>query len=125
MSTHPIGTCFADIADMGEEWTFCPFCGGTLPQPHAKRDVCKTCGGSGRVTDSVTTAVDCPDCCSPPTAQPTPRRDGETRANHYREMWHRTVREYGELYRHVMDGDFDAAREWCERHTVHLAGEDE
>lgn len=30
MSEHPVGACFADIADMGEEWTFCPFCGGRL-----------------------------------------------------------------------------------------------
>jgi hypothetical protein len=27
---HPIGTCFADSDDTGEEWTFCPFCGGQL-----------------------------------------------------------------------------------------------
>jgi predicted nucleic acid-binding protein len=27
---HPIGTCFAERGDMGEEWTYCPFCGGRL-----------------------------------------------------------------------------------------------
>ena len=29
-AAHPVGACFADIADMNVEWTFCPFCGGTL-----------------------------------------------------------------------------------------------
>jgi hypothetical protein len=27
---HPIGTCFAERGDMGEEWTYCPFCGGRV-----------------------------------------------------------------------------------------------
>jgi uncharacterized protein with PIN domain len=34
--THPVGGCFADAADMNEEWTFCPFCGGRLARPEQK-----------------------------------------------------------------------------------------